>query len=398
MSYWDNRRYHPRAPGYPNWGPQNIAAPIGPPPPQPAPPGYQAHYGYPQSQQPNYGYPPVDAQQHLYGYANTGYAPYGQTMGHPPYYAASQYASWRPANASPSSHQQKWKIQPPNQKKKRKDRLVSPPERLTIDPVVRAPISDVERKEVDQWIADRKKSFPTAQNVARKSAEAEARKQRGELDPIVQDSRMRLRDVLSKQKEMGILRKAGTEELFEQVVQTYPGRRGGANRGRGRGRGGGRGKAKRGGWESFMSSGEAPEKHKLENGDEEQNDSLKRSKKSGSNDEKTECYKEVQKQKNKGGLQHQNTGKKPRQPCQMPPPAPPSLLEKLLAKEIHQDHSYLLQAFRFFIENKYLLHYDKDTKLKFTEQETQHLSKDTLQVELEESVSLEDSDGTSIST
>ena len=34
-----------------------------------------------------------------------------------------------------------------------------------------------------RWVAERKKFFPTSESVARKAAEAAARRERGELDP-----------------------------------------------------------------------------------------------------------------------------------------------------------------------------------------------------------------------
>ena len=37
-------------------------------------------------------------------------------------------------------------------------------------------------------------------------------------------------------------------------------------------------------------------------------------------------------------------------------PRPPTLLQKLLAKDIHTERSHLLQAFRFFVNNDFLLH------------------------------------------
>lgn len=46
-------------------------------------------------------------------------------------------------------------------------------------------------------------------------------------------------------------------------------------------------------------------------------------------------------------------------------PRDPSLLEKLLAKEMRQDRSYLLQAFRFFINNNFLMDVSAGVPLKF---------------------------------
>ena len=43
---------------------------------------------------------------------------------------------------------------------------------------------------------------------------------------------------------------------------------------------------------------------------------------------------------------------------QAPRPRPPTLLQKLLAKDIHRERSHLLQAFRFIVANNFLLHAD----------------------------------------
>lgn len=43
---------------------------------------------------------------------------------------------------------------------------------------------------------------------------------------------------------------------------------------------------------------------------------------------------------------------------QPPRPPAPTLLQKLLAKDIHTERSHLLQSFRFLVSNNFLLHAD----------------------------------------
>jgi len=319
-------------------------------------------------------------------------------------------------------------------KQKRKDK-VAPPEKLTVDPVVRAPQSETERKEIEQWIAERKKFFPTAANLARKKDEVEARATRGELEPLVgggvMTKQQRLKDILARQQAMGVLKQAGTQDLFQQVMRTgggggggREGKRGGERgRERGRGRGGGGGNSngrQRAGWEAFASAAEPPQQQQQQQQRQETISQVSGHKR------KAEEHPEGEQQPNMGGIQmlaqaygsdvdsdanvqpdpnqvykgvvetehqqqysrvreakrgrgggrkgplHQyeqqrqqrhsnnnnNNNKQRRQ--QHPanhPPAPPSLLEKLLTKEIHQDHSHLLQSFRFFVKNSFLVDY-----------------------------------------
>ena len=72
--------------------------------------------------------------------------------------------------------------------------------------------------------------------MAKRSAQAAARKQRGELDPERAETRLRLREVVARQRDLGLVKAAGTEEL---IVELLPGAgfagsggRGGSNRGR----------------------------------------------------------------------------------------------------------------------------------------------------------------------
>ncbi|KAI0375391.1 hypothetical protein BV20DRAFT_933540 [Pilatotrama ljubarskyi] len=94
---------------------------------------------------------------------------------------------------------------------------------------------------IEQWIAERKKRFPTAQNVEDKERKMREAIQRGQL-PFDDASHRRKR----------------------QRTDDGPGDRAGSARGgrggqRGRGRGRGRGRATDGGWEGRKPAGQAPE-------------------------------------------------------------------------------------------------------------------------------------------
>ena len=77
--------------------------------------------------------------------------------------------------------------------------------------------------------------------MAKRAAQASARRQRGELDPEGETTRLRLHEVISRQQELGLLKEAGTADL----LWAASGRGGGFRGGRGGrfGRQGGRGGA-----------------------------------------------------------------------------------------------------------------------------------------------------------
>lgn len=191
-----------------------------------------------------------------------------------------------------SSHQQGMGIKPrsgiddsrpslslPPSKRQRKKDIVPPLEVVTAEPVVRAPLNETERKEVEAWKAERRKNWPSADNVLKKEQEAAARAARGELDPSNDTRRSRLHEILHRQRAMGLNKQAGTEDLLQEISRGgRGGGAGGSGRGdRGRGRAGGRGGRGSGnsngpwqgssnsgprggvhGWERFMEAGEAP--------------------------------------------------------------------------------------------------------------------------------------------
>ncbi|GAB4819298.1 hypothetical protein N2152v2_006344 [Parachlorella kessleri] len=152
-------------------------------------------------------------------------------------------------------------LQAPGKRQPKKKDIVLPVEKLTQDPVPRPPVNETERKEVDEWIKERKKHFPTTDNVAKKAQEARDKAARGELDLLREERRRRLHDVLARQQRMGLAKAAGTEDLYFSVARGGGGRRGGRGGGRGAGRGrdgGGRG-ARPFGYEAFLQAGEAPQ-------------------------------------------------------------------------------------------------------------------------------------------
>lgn len=80
-----------------------------------------------------------------------------------------------------------------------------PVEKMTEDAVVRLPVDESERLEIEAWKAERRKHWPSADNIRRKESEhaSDTRK-------------IRLIDVLDTQKKLGLTRKAGTDELVKQ--------------------------------------------------------------------------------------------------------------------------------------------------------------------------------------
>lgn len=95
-----------------------------------------------------------------------------------------------------------------------------------------------------RWREERKKGYPTEANIAAKRAAAAQRRERGELDPWWQKSRLRLREVISRQRDLGLLREAGTADLLADAGLLGGGSGGGGWVPRGglgrRGRGSGR--------------------------------------------------------------------------------------------------------------------------------------------------------------
>ncbi len=94
---------------------------------------------------------------------------------------------------------------------------------------------------LSRWQEERRKRYPTDTNVANRAAQATARRQRGELDPEGEATRLRLHEVIARQQELGLLKEAGTADL----LWAASGRGGGSRGGRGGriGRHGGQGRS-----------------------------------------------------------------------------------------------------------------------------------------------------------
>ena len=95
---------------------------------------------------------------------------------------------------------------PPAQKRKRKKDIVPPLEPMKEDAKVREPMNEAERREIEAWKAERRKHWPSEANIKRKEEESAG-----------DDRRIRLMDVLDTQRKMGLVKKAGTEELLARM-------------------------------------------------------------------------------------------------------------------------------------------------------------------------------------
>jgi hypothetical protein len=328
---------------------------------------------------------------------------------------------------------------PPSKRRRKKD-IVLPVEKMTTEPTVREPINETERVEVEAWKSERRKHWPSVENLARKEQENAARHARGELiDRSGEDSRKtRLQEILQRQRAMGLSKQAGTEEMLLQMNgkggAEERGREERGRKGHGRDRGndvkgglieyndrGGRGGKNNSrysgpeyGYQSFINAGEAPqidpglakwrqrqegkkdEKEGATNGidgevkeiqvigkvkadgvviDDEnkgiegveelkvvenstpaEGDNLHQQQLPTASRDRGRGRGRGRGSRSRGNRDNNNESRQQQQQQRRPPPlthAKPSLLEKLLAKEIRQDMSYILQAFRFFVMNNF---------------------------------------------
>ena len=65
-----------------------------------------------------------------------------------------------------------------------------------------------------RWQEDRRKNFPTEDNLVKKAEEAKQRAERGELDVDQQSTRQTLRGVLQLQRKLGLAKAAGTDSMM----------------------------------------------------------------------------------------------------------------------------------------------------------------------------------------
>eukprot|EP01025_Chloroclados_australasicus_P069447 TRINITY_DN9807_c0_g1_i1.p1 TRINITY_DN9807_c0_g1~~TRINITY_DN9807_c0_g1_i1.p1 ORF type:complete len:509 (-),score=72.60 TRINITY_DN9807_c0_g1_i1:276-1802(-) len=233
-----------------------------------------------------------------------------------------QNQQWRPKNATPPYFQGKRPYAQQSQsakqakKQRREKEILSQGHKITGPVKVREPVNEEERRELDQWIKDRKKFWPTKENIERKSRDNVMKSQ--EINN--EEPSEKLAKILQIQKEMGLVSKAGTEDLVLSVLQddSFVSRRGRGGRFRGRGRGHGRFgnnrgqrfRTQRGGHNNYNSNNKGNTGHRIE-------------------------------ATNKGALQ----GKV-------------SLYQKLVEDDIRKDRRLLLQALHFFTRNNFLTSVD----------------------------------------
>lgn len=173
-----------------------------PPPPPPILPASEHGNGTARMLQPGGGQPPYPAQHaahHVgahHGYLRPQmYHPY-QSSAPGGHFARHGNQSQRPYLSS----------KPPANKRRRKKDIVPPLEPVTHDAIVRDPVNEAERLEIEAWKAERRKHWPTAENIRRKESGSD-------------DRSIKLADVLDTQKRLGLVRKAGTEDLVRQHLR-----------------------------------------------------------------------------------------------------------------------------------------------------------------------------------
>ncbi|CAL8463582.1 g3116 [Coccomyxa elongata] len=290
--------------------------------------------------------------------------------------------------------------QPPKQKKQKevKDTPAKP----------WRPLNEQEVLDGARWREERRKAYPSEANVAARRAEAAERRARGELDPVREASRLRLREVIARQRDLGLLREAGTADLLAEAgladgrggggFRDGRGRRGRFGRQPGPGRGGRGGRydgCGDGGWkrraeDSQPSGGEAGPPQKLAKlgaesgppltegleglmayGSDSDPDATEQRQGAHADDVTPEEHPSPQghgrggrgQGRDRGRGRHGQRGRRPRQGGRMQgahqQQRRPTLLQKLLAPDIRAEHSRLLQCLRFLVTNNFLLDYGR---------------------------------------
>lgn len=153
---------------------------------------YSHHYGPPVHYQP-YGQHPQPPRPYVNYHQQPGPVYHGGGVGPRPHH---HHMPPRPYLTS----------KPAGQKRKRKKDIVPPVERMVEDARVREPVSEAERKEIEAWKAERRKHWPTEENIRRKKEESD-------------DRSIKLMDVLDTQKRLGLIKKAGTKELIDSLAK-----------------------------------------------------------------------------------------------------------------------------------------------------------------------------------
>ncbi|KFM24389.1 hypothetical protein F751_3107 [Auxenochlorella protothecoides] len=205
---------------------------------------------------------------------------------------------------------------PPHKRQKKSKDKVLPLEPMTEEPAVREPRTAAEKEEIEQWKAERRKHFPTRENLAKREAEGKARAERGEQELQRQERAARLQEILLKQRELGVDKLAGTQDLMAEL-----GGHGRAPGDRGRARGRGRGPMSR-----RPHPGQAREERE------------------GPSGPPTEPGSKVETAQGLAGLVGYDSDSL----------ASGQPEERGRGEAAGQDHSYVLQAFRFFVQNEFL--------------------------------------------
>ncbi|KAK2076290.1 hypothetical protein QBZ16_001222 [Prototheca wickerhamii] len=288
---------------------------------------------------------------------------------------------------------------PPPRRPKRAREVAPSVEKLTVDPVVRAPQSAAEAEEVARWVAERRRHFPTAANLARKEEE---RREQGAAD----ERRRRLQEVLATQERMGLTKQAGTAELAARLARS-------------RGAGGGAGRAQDGRpraagakvpgdrvaeapslagvlplLDAYASDDESgagaveaqaegtpggesapavdgastaldtnPQEGTAARYARERAQYLQQQKEYAAGGKRGVQFAKQPSDRKRAGVR--STGPDPGRPAG---PRRASLLQKLLSKDLRQDQEYLLQAIRFLVQNSFLEGDTTPDKLWFPEE------------------------------
>ncbi|KAA6420678.1 MAG: hypothetical protein FRX49_09470 [Trebouxia sp. A1-2] len=311
-------------------------------------------------------------------------------------------------------------------------------------PRVYRPLGEEDRLEAARWQAERRKHYPTAANVTRKSEAVAEREARGELEPETALRRKRLQEVLMRQRELGLQQLAGTADM---TIDGHPspfipgtgarggrggrggkfGGRAGRSPGRGFGRSpGGRHPSNKRPMDFGLEGQQADKRHKpanegaaangqngglasllqygsdddgneeaerpdgasadqgIQNGSDQQGQGAAPSATPQTPEEKQALYLKHKAQYERQQQQHQAAmekrkkaqekweskgrgrgrgrnaagrgqgGRQADRPGAQQAKRAPTLLQKLLVKDIRKDHSHLLQCFRFFVKNNFL--------------------------------------------
>ncbi|KAK9797354.1 hypothetical protein WJX73_001303 [Symbiochloris irregularis] len=316
--------------------------------------------------------------------------------------------------------------------------------KIEAQPIRFKQLTPEERADAEMYREERRKNFPSEQNVTKKQAAAIERAARGESEPQTSGRVLQLHQILARQQEMGIAHLAGTLDMLEGGGSdsygpagrgrggrgSFRGGRGGdrgGRQGRGgrgtRGRGPPQGRSAPGTWAAAPQDLQHSNK-RAATGAQGMQDPNKRLKsdpaaanasedglnglmgyadsdedgdaaapagssqaqalsseapqnaasataanataaQASGQQQNAQPGEEAGKAKGKARKRKDKTKKRGKgskltqfQPPQAPGPKPLTLLQKLLAKDIHTERSHLLQAFRFLVANDFLVNAD----------------------------------------